>query len=358
MNDRFTPRSTLTPERLEAYIQGRLSPAEQHDVELLLEESPLHAAAVDGLRTLPDPSFARLHARRPRAGRGLSPWIAGAGVLLVAGALVAILNGTEEDPPRTTAPDEREVPLVMAPPAPVQPVPLAEITAATELPESLQIGHAVAAVASTVERDTSLGTAAPVTLQSRPVQPATDVVAPQLAPVPHVSRGSRPLVYLRGFKLVDPEDLHAGDPSLEVGINGTPADLDGHDDAQRRSTEEHTMPYLAYFDHALLLFDQGRHKAALSELQTVLAQYPDDLNALFYSGLCCYNLGLFQRAKSLFLATSHHPVGTFNEEALWYHALAVEQEDGPDAADPLFERIAAQGGFYAARAKARMGIAK
>lgn len=358
MNDRFATRTPLTPERLEAYIQGRLTPAEQHEVELLLEESPLHAEAVEGLKAVPGASLADLARRRPPAG-GVRMWVVVAGTLVVGGVAIAVISGdTEKNASRVGTPvPEAEGTHTTAPDATAQ-IPLAEITAARDLPESLQIGHTVPRAHAALDTVVRMTVETPIAMEPRSVPVTTTEGAHANAPTTPARKDSRRLIFLRGFKLVDPEELHSGDSWLHVLPNGTPADLDGHDDPQRSITEERDTPYLGFMDHALQLFDGGRNKAALAEFQQVLAQYPDDVNAQFYAGLCCFNLGLFQRAKPLFLSAAHHPVGTFHEEALWYHALAVEQADGPANAELLFERIVAQGGFYAEQASRRIQRAR
>jgi len=42
----------LPEDKLMAYLEGKLSPAEQHEVELWLADEGMEADAVDGLRTL------------------------------------------------------------------------------------------------------------------------------------------------------------------------------------------------------------------------------------------------------------------------------------------------------------------
>ena len=354
MNDRFTPRTPLTPERLEAYAKGTLSPQEQHDVELSLEESPLHNEAAEGLRAVPGARFSG--AKRPSgSGIRMNGWLVGFGLLLLVGAGVWMLapSGTESHQQ-----DQEQRTLTEVPGMKEQngshSIPSAEITSAQEIPESLQIGHGPLTLSpsDSVARMIEDG---PEKLGSRsttPIPAPNDPTAPERA-----TRGSRKLLFLHGLKLVDPEELYATDPLLIADPGGVPANLDGHDDPLASSSDERAVPYTDFMDHALGLFAEGEHKAALTELKQVLRQYPDDVNARFYAGLCCYNLGLFARAKAFFLRAAHAPVNTFDEEAMWYHALSVEQADGAAAADLLFERIAAEGGFYAGRAKEKTNSA-
>ncbi len=43
-------RERLSEERLQAYLEGRLSPKEQHEVELWLSEESMESDAVEGLK--------------------------------------------------------------------------------------------------------------------------------------------------------------------------------------------------------------------------------------------------------------------------------------------------------------------
>ena len=103
-------------------------------------------------------------------------------------------------------------------------------------------------------------------------------------------------------------------------------------------------------DEALGRFAENDHKGCLDDLRFLLAQYPDDVNALFYGGLCAYNLGMYDRARALLHRAATHPVDVFNEEAAWYHALTLERL-GADGALDAFVRISANEGFYAEQAR-------
>ena len=114
------------------------------------------------------------------------------------------------------------------------------------------------------------------------------------------------------------------------------------------------MPYLEFMDGTTARFAASDHEGCLDDLRFVLGQYPDDVNALFYAGLCSYNLGMYARASALLQRAATHPVDVFDEEAIWYGALTTERLSGKEAAREAFARIAAQGGFYAEQARMRM----
>ena len=45
-------KDKLSEEKLMAYLEGKLSPAEQHDIELWLSEEGMEGDAIEGLKTL------------------------------------------------------------------------------------------------------------------------------------------------------------------------------------------------------------------------------------------------------------------------------------------------------------------
>ena len=116
------------------------------------------------------------------------------------------------------------------------------------------------------------------------------------------------------------------------------------------------LHYNAFMDDALDKFVRNDHKGCLEELRFLLNQYPDDVNALFYAGLCSYNLGLNVRAKDFLHRAATHPVDVFDEEAQWYYALTLERIGDRDAAQDAFDRISQQGGFYAPRAAEKVSV--
>ena len=101
-------------------------------------------------------------------------------------------------------------------------------------------------------------------------------------------------------------------------------------------------------------FGRNEHLGCLDDIRFLLTPYPDDVNALFYAGLCSYNLGLYKRARTFLHRAATHSVDVFDEEATWYHALTLEKLGDQQAAQESFARIAASGGFYAAAASARI----
>jgi hypothetical protein len=359
-HDRFAPRGELRPEQLRAYVEGRLNAAERHQVELHLEHDPLAREAADGLREAGAMAgLGALHAARP-AGAPAWPWLAGAAVVLISGALWWTFSGTPEQVAHTdttthtttlqTIPESSEADETTA----LQP---AEIEAAVEIPETLYIGHtttdlharAATIAEAAVERE-------PITVERlEGIPPVLDTtVEPSVPASVRSKRNSIQLLFLHDLKVVDPRELYRVDPLLmsdERHVNANFAD----GEQQRNGQEpQRFSKYTPYMDVTLGKFVRNQHKACLEDLRFLLQQYPNDVNALFYAGLCSYNLGMNDRARSFFHRAATHPVQVFNEEAVWYHALTLSRLGEHTAATEAYQRIAAQDGFYAERARERL----
>ncbi|MEZ4806834.1 MAG: hypothetical protein R2815_05095 [Flavobacteriales bacterium] len=350
--DPFAPRGHLSQEDLFAYAEGRLSPAEEHRVELHLENDPLLREALEGLRT-PGATAGWARMERPRKapahGRGWF-WVG-------AGAVVAFLAAwyvLPERPVRTSVRTVSLTPMTEIVPADDGPVMQAtEIGSAVEVAETLMIGHRsddlhAIAMAEPVERVDPLERMEHITPDVGS-DPERSILSTR-----NGKRTSVQLFYPYDLKLVHPKDLYTNDLLVQVddlGVDASHADLAAKTEAR---PVLRTMAYTAYMERAMGRFARNDHKACLTDLLFLLEQYPEDVNALFYSGLCCYNLGLYGRARTFLHKASTHSIGVFHEEADWYHALTLERLGERAAARAGFARIAGEQGFYSDRAAAAL----
>jgi len=350
--DPFPAHGPVSRDELERYAAGRLNAADQHRVEQQLEQDPLLREAVEGLRMPGAPAGLKaLDAMRPGPqGTTAGPWLVGA--LLLVGLTAAVLL-VREEPHRAPSP--------MAVAAPEHPykadsaiaLVVGEVAKAEPLPPPQQIGHAPAPPPPVV-RDTALVPA---------LVPVLDTVLVRTAPVPApgasspdhgtTPRNNRRLAFVHDLKLVDPAELYARDP-LITDPGGVPAGFADEADRRARTEAPRTMRYLDFMDEALGRFVRDDHSGCLRDLLFLMGQYPRDINARFYAGLCCYNLGLPERARGYLQAVVDDPVDTFREEATWYLALSIERSEGREAALPLFRQVAENGGHYAAQARRKL----
>jgi hypothetical protein len=342
----FSP-APPTPAQLQAYAEGRLPPAEHNAVERALESDPLLRDALEGLQ---HPQAAAgwhaLQRQRPGAGGQASLWVGGA--VLLAVLAIALWPSTGNQPNNAPTPPTS---VAEPPEAPVEtieqgPLAIAEISEARELPATEQIGHrSDERHAAPVDRSTDVQPLA----DRRPDTALLSTPATAAAPV-RATRAVHQLLYLHDLKVVHPRALYAREPLLEADPGGVDARFADRDQQRQALGSEQHMLYTAYLDEAMAHFARAHHKEALAELRFLLTQYPDDVNALFYAGLCAYNLGLYDRARSFLHRAATHSVDAFDEEATWYHALTLQRAGEHQAAQEAFARIAAGGGFYSERA--------
>lgn len=350
--DPFTPHGHVDREQLERYVQGLLSPAECHAVELHLERDPLLRDAAEGLR-MPGAVEAFHQLPGPATGTGTGPWVAG--VLSVGIVLGIILHALWPSPPAdgTSPPGPQGAMTHALTPAAIEStlqvvhLELAAVPAPPAQPEERPLPQEnfrrEPAVPGNAERES------PERMEVQPVQIDRGPGQPAALRPARGTRPSRHLVFLHGLKVVHPSELaRAG-----LGVQGSPGRSADAEQARRDQVPPGpvTRPYLDLMDEALGAFARNAYRPALDELYFLLGQNPEDVNAQFYAGLACYRLGLDPRAARLFRAAARNPVDSFHEEAEWYGALAMERMEGRAAARPALERIAQGGGFYAARAQ-------
>ncbi|MBL8003239.1 MAG: hypothetical protein JNL05_14900 [Flavobacteriales bacterium] len=350
----FHSDAPVTRADLERYLRGGLGDRERHHIERQLERDPLLREALEGL-AVPGAlgGLAALDQARPVAPGPVMPMLL-TGALIVVG-LVAVVLYVKEDPHAAPAPR----PLAVS--APEQPyradsaiaVVEQELAVTDPLPAPQQIGHTPTTQPPPV-RDTVIAEPATLVPDSAPSlrsTPAPAAVGPSAKATP--PRSDRRLAYVHDLKLIDPRELYERGPLIgELG--GVPAGFADEREQQDRTEAPRTMRYLDFMDEALGKFARNDHRGCLQDLLFLMGQYPRDINARFYAGLCCYNLGLNERARGYLQAVVDDPMDTFHEEAAWYLALSVERGEGADAARPLFQRIADGGGFHAAQAHAHL----
>jgi tetratricopeptide (TPR) repeat protein len=358
----FASVATPSTEQLEAYLAGRLAGTEAHAMERALEEDALLREAVEGLRE-PGASegLKHLEMHRPKGPRptGPGPFLlvgAIAGMALVAGIWLVVsplLDNTGSDATNIASEErslDEEIPLGTIAQLPGD---ATEIATAVEQPESLRIDH-VDVVRNAPDREVRV----PVERETgvRPIastRPAEPVVEPVRIRPERAARASRQLLYLHDLKLVHPKELYTAIPEIDPAKLGVPAQYPDRSDLQRGTEEQRQQAYTAFMDAALAKFTQNDPKGCLEDLRFLLDQYPDDVNALFYAGLCSHNLALYGRARNYLHLAATHNFDTFYEEAVWYHALTLERMGEIDAAQEAYARIIAEDGFYADRARSR-----
>jgi hypothetical protein len=160
-------------------------------------------------------------------------------------------------------------------------------------------------------------------------------------------------IYLNDFKLVDYRSYRSKPEiqSKQITLSGTPAD-EGILASEKENTNWKAIdvPYHDYINQTVEQFKTANFKQTLNRTQYILTFYPEDINALFYGGLCFYNLNEIDQAIESFQKVIANPFNNFDEEALWYLANAYDLKNDKIKAKELFQMIANQKGYYAKQA--------
>ncbi len=164
------------------------------------------------------------------------------------------------------------------------------------------------------------------------------------------------MLYIKNLKAVDYSILYANHIAKKEWIlTGTTADKENP--SSEGVIAEHVIKYIPYKDflmEGLTMFSKNDYKGALGHLLTIQQQYPDDVNASFYSGLCYYNLGKTRQAISMFDKSIGNSITTFKEESEWYKSLSLLEDGKKSDAKELMKKIESEGGFYAKAAREKI----
>jgi hypothetical protein len=134
-------------------------------------------------------------------------------------------------------------------------------------------------------------------------------------------------------------------------LTGTPAAQETKN-AEKNETDDVAFGYMNFLSVTLRDFNQGEFKAALIGFDQILSTYPDDVNALFYSALCLYNLKQFALCEQRLHVMDLAKFDNFDEEQKWYLLLCYRAEGKSEAFLYLKKEIILQNGFYASKANA------
>lgn len=383
----FDNDSYLTQAEMEKYLSGDLSRAEQYVIEQKIAANQFNAEAMEGYEAMPG-AIANTEKYKQEFMDNVSgtpSWLKAPVIVPSLAALVVFLISTlvvvnylqrrldimshQEDKKEQViapTPDEKEAEAAY----------LAnfvedqkEIVSANEIEEEKQISYEVALENQQEQKQAAkVEVAEPpaVKVEQNKFQGEIEAKKPSLmenkAPENKVRRSSsRSNVVLRYFndlKTVDYSKLYSQEvavPGFELG--GIDAKYEYTPDAdawEKFGPSTRKIPYNTYLAKAMNKFSENQYKEALQDFRVILEQFPEDHNALFYGGLCYYNLSKPNKAIGFFSQIEKGYINTFYEEARWYKALSYEQTGAKADYKALLTEIADEGGFYSERAEEKL----
>lgn len=156
-------------------------------------------------------------------------------------------------------------------------------------------------------------------------------------------------IYLHGIKAID-YSVYRTNPEIKIDqiiLSGLPASYESEADIETEAkTKTVLIGYTDYLDKTLSYLSKSRWKNTLARCEEILADYPDDINALFYSGFCLYNLQQYDEACDKFSACLQLNFSNFNEEASWYLAKSRLANGEKELAKTLLKAIKDNKGYY------------
>jgi TolA-binding protein len=164
-------------------------------------------------------------------------------------------------------------------------------------------------------------------------------------------------IYLHDLKLIDYRKYRSKPvvKTRQMILTGLPANMEDQDsDTLDPMWRDVDVPYIEYLDKSIKIFERSRYKRALTRFETILETYPKDANANFYSGVCLFNLGEYDKAITRFNSCLNGKFSNFDEEALWMNAESFDLSGNKSEARTLYKKIVEQKGYYADQAARRL----
>lgn len=373
----FGNHDPLSADEMERYLSGAMSPEEMNRVEQKMLDDELSSDAMEGYKNHPVALAevgAMAAAFKASIGAGAKGgFLAGAaGKMIVGGTLIAGTTAvvtiaiTQNNGAELTEQTTSE--LVIPEDEIVEDITFEELDVAVAIEEEEQIDYDVTVHAQPI--------AVP---QNVPQEQVNDYVAvvvndrlelklekadPVLPPLPEpeeqredlrVTRSNRSVTLLNHLLVVDYSN-YFGDIELNSLVNNALVSSD-HVEARYEVETQHNevldaeivttlIPYLEYLEMALDKFEEDDFSGAVKDFETIRKQYPEDVNAHFYGGLCYYNLDKMSKAIDYFQHVQENPANTFDQDAQYYEAKAWIKKGNDVKAREVLEAIVELNDFY------------
>ncbi len=117
-------------------------------------------------------------------------------------------------------------------------------------------------------------------------------------------------------------------------------------------SEQKEIGYFYFLTESMNYFKKGMLDLAMENFNLILKNFPDDVNALFYAGLCAVEKKDYKNSIAFFENVRIHKYSNFREEAEWKLLDVLIQTKDWEKAKSLRQTIIQKNGFYAGQAKA------
>lgn len=165
---------------------------------------------------------------------------------------------------------------------------------------------------------------------------------------------------LEDHKIVDYMEEYQSEYDLEEETNesGVRAKFETEMDQAKAEKELEKaaveITYKEVLKSGIKSFGKEDYREALTQFNAILKVHPEDVNALFYGGLCQYSLGNFSVAQSQLDLVLKNKYTTFNQEAKWHKVLCLVGLNKSKEAKKILNEIIEEGGFYKVKAEEKL----
>jgi len=342
---------------LKRYYSGEMQEAEKNELERAAMDDPFLMEAMEGFESDPG-SFDAFYEKKFNQSKKTQIRYLSIGVLLTSLLIITLLNIPKEKENKISdnnnpilSLDDSQKNAVDFEYIPEEIVELVEISD-SEMITPQQISRSKKELQKQINY--------PNVNDNEPIIIDEDIIIPEDYTIIQEKRNLRyveqvPATYLFDLFVVDYRRIEREKKQIsyiQYEFSGTSADIEnqttnGKSDFFERKID---VPYFEYLKSAMENFHKSQYKSALTKFIIINEQYPDDLNALFYGGLCYYNLGKFSAAINHFNLVLLTDVNAFKEESLWYKAKAQIKLNQKDDAKKTLTEIISSDGFYSSDA--------
>lgn len=359
-----------TADEIRRYHEGELDPHRAHEIEVLSQENPLLAEALEGFSATP--AYATVPAINAAiaqtvgiAGTGTSaaaslvgastPWwhLNGWMIGLIVGSAAAVGTtlyiSNDQNTEQKITNDSEKIDLVV-------------VQSTTNSNE-----QSIPPIIS--ENTTSIKIEAPKNVDkvalnnyaSRPTAQDISVIdgsKQDVLPRPVEDENTLPkksstvaikIMHILNYKLADYTEIRTTKwDKFSLDEVGLPANY-GSFEERKKYLDEHpekATPYVEYISQCIKAFDDAKYKLAIQRFGVVLKEYPDDVNAQFYSAMSFYHTSEFEKAIALFAMSEKNMIKTFDEESMFYHAKSLKALGRIEEANAKLEKVILRNGFY------------
>lgn len=335
-------------EALIAYLEQKVSKEQSHQMEVAEMDDPFLADAIDGLSQMDvrnaitelDQSVGtRIH-----QGGSFWKYLITPGIALLGIFSLLQPSGThsEEIPHHNTTAIHQE-------------------TEPSEVPTTIAVGNEQtenspivtenyirpAAVVVETPEENSIAPPPPIeVMDTKPTNPIEGTASPNMKP----KTIKHPVYYLYDYKVANYKGYRSNQLMLHTETNSLSAQYESKGQ-QTLDISDKTVRYTDYLDETMKNLASGKKDMALDGLKIILKHYPDDANALFYSGLALFRDHEYQKAIPFFTNSDRHILQVFDEESEWHLAQCYYQVGEIKKAKKLLNKIIEEQDFYQEKAR-------